>query len=81
MRETADGFELAEVDLRLRGPGELLGARQTGEAGYRIADLIRDRELLAEAKANAPKLLREYPENAQLLMLRWVHRAEDFATV
>lgn len=81
MRKTNDGFELAEVDLRLRGPGELLGARQTGEAGYRIADLMRDTELLEEAKKNAPKLLEKYPDNAKLLMQRWVHRAEDFASV
>ena len=81
MRKTNNGFELAEVDLRLRGPGELLGARQTGEAGYRIADLMRDTELLEEAKKNAPKLLAKYPNNARLLMQRWVHRAEDFASV
>jgi ATP-dependent DNA helicase RecG len=81
MRETKDGFELAEIDLRLRGPGELLGARQTGEAGYRIADLMRDQDLLYEAKKNAPDLLLQHPENAQLLVQRWVHRAEDFATV
>ncbi len=81
MRETNDGFELAEVDLRLRGPGELLGARQTGEAGYRIADLMRDQALLAEAKNNAPKLLEKYPKKAKLLIQRWVHRAEDFASV
>ena len=81
MRETNDGFELAEVDLRLRGPGELLGSRQTGEAGYRIADLMRDQQLLAAAKDNAPRLLQQYPENARLLIQRWIHRAEDFATV
>ncbi len=81
MRETSDGFELAEVDLRLRGPGELLGVRQTGEANYRIADLMRDVELLAEAKKNAPELLERYPGNAKLLMQRWVYRAEDFARV
>lgn len=81
MRETSDGFELAEVDLKLRGPGELLGVRQTGEAGYRIADLMRDVELLSEAKKNAPQLLERYPENARLLMQRWVYRAADFASV
>lgn len=81
MRETSDGFELAEIDLRLRGPGELLGARQTGDAGYRIADLMRDQRLLENAKKAAPDLLQKHPENARLLVHRWVHRAEDFATV
>ena len=81
MRETSNGFELAEIDLRLRGPGELLGSRQTGEAGYRIADLLRDQDLLAEAKHNAPELLSHYPGNAKSLIQRWVHRAEDFASV
>jgi ATP-dependent DNA helicase RecG len=81
MRETNNGFELAEIDLRLRGPGELLGARQTGEAGYRIADLMRDQALLAEAKKNAPKLLEKYPKNSKLLIDRWIHKAEEFASV
>ena len=81
MRETTNGFELAEIDLRLRGPGELLGSRQTGEAGYRIADLMRDQHLLGEAKQKAPELLERYPDNAKFLIERWVHRAEDFASV
>ena len=81
MRETGDGFELAEIDLRLRGPGELLGVRQTGEAGYRIADLMRDQDLLDDAKKKAPVLLENHPQSARLLVSRWVHRAEDFATV
>ena len=81
MRETGDGFELAEIDLRLRGPGELLGVRQTGEAGYRIADLMRDQDLLDDAKKKAPVLLENHPQSGRLLVSRWVHRAEDFATV
>lgn len=81
MRESGDGFELAEIDLRLRGPGELLGVRQTGEAGYRIADLMRDQDLLDDAKKKAPVLLENHPQSARLLVSRWVHRAEDFATV
>ncbi|HET9483845.1 MAG TPA: ATP-dependent DNA helicase RecG, partial [Xanthomonadales bacterium] len=51
MRETNDGFRIAEKDLELRGPGELLGTRQTGEAGFRVADLTRDAALLAEVGA------------------------------
>ena len=81
MRQTGNGFELAEIDLRLRGPGELLGSRQTGDVGYRIADLMRDQDLLMQAKRNAPTLKKDYPKQAKLLVDRWVHRAEDYLSV
>jgi len=68
---TTDGFELAEVDFRLRGPGELLGTRQHGLPPFRIADLLRDRELLEEARRDAQQLVAEdaglaRPEHARL---------------
>lgn len=81
MRETSDGFRLAEIDLAMRGPGELLGLRQTGEVAYRIADLIRDQSLLQQAKRVAPDILKQSPQRASQLIDRWVRRAEDFASV
>ena len=81
MRQTGNGFELAEIDLRLRGPGELLGSRQTGDVGYRIADLMRDQDLLAQAKQNACLLQKQFPQEAKLLVARWIHRAQDYHSV
>ena len=59
--QTLDGFELAEKDFKLRGPGELFGARQHGAAAFRVADLNRDREILEEACADAKELTRLDP--------------------
>ena len=53
MAETASGFELAEKDLELRGPGEVFGQRQSGAPPFKVADLVRDRELLAMARRDA----------------------------
>src|SRR5690606_27228131 len=61
MRDTHDGFVIAEKDLELRGPGELLGTRQTGLALFRLADLARDAYLLPDVHALAERLLQEYP--------------------
>ncbi len=60
-RATEDGFRLAEEDLRLRGPGEMLGARQSGLPVFRLADLVRDEDLLAEARAESRRLLEDDP--------------------
>src|SRR5690606_28588563 len=64
LRETCDGFVIAEKDLELRGPGELLGTRQTGIAGFRIADLARDGDLLPTVQAVADDLLQHQPDAA-----------------
>lgn len=81
MRETNDGFVIAERDLELRGPGEVLGTRQTGIAEFRIANLTRDRRLLPTVQQVADSLLEESPALADQLIARWtVHRAE-FAKV
>ncbi len=72
MRETQDGFFIAEKDLQLRGPGEWLGTRQTGSTLYKIADLSRDGVLLPQVKACASLLLAQYPEQAQALIERWL---------
>jgi ATP-dependent DNA helicase RecG len=79
MRETDNGFLIAEKDLQLRGPGELLGTKQTGEAGYRIADLTRDAALLPGVIELADTLLASYPESAEALVERWIGHAVRFA--
>jgi ATP-dependent DNA helicase RecG len=70
--ENTDGFEIARHDLRLRGPGELLGARQSGVPMLRFADLEKDADLLEAARTLAPQLLRDYPANAELHLQRWL---------
>jgi ATP-dependent DNA helicase RecG len=72
MRESSDGFYIAEQDLLLRGPGEVLGTRQTGEMQFKIADLQRDSDLLEKVRDTAQQLLSQYPENCQPLMDRWL---------
>jgi ATP-dependent DNA helicase RecG len=79
MRRTSDGFEIAEKDLELRGPGELLGTRQTGIAGFRVADLARDAGLLPDVRRIADLLLHDHPALAERLVVRWVGSAERFA--
>jgi ATP-dependent DNA helicase RecG len=81
MRETNDGFEIARRDLELRGPGEMLGTRQTGVAQYHIADLLRDRALLPRVRALAQDLLARQPERVAPIVRRWVGQAERYATV
>src|SRR5690554_163547 len=79
MRETSDGFVIAEKDLELRGPGELLGTRQTGLAAFRVADLVRDAGLLPEVHRLGETLLRERPEAADRLVERWIGGAARYA--
>jgi ATP-dependent DNA helicase RecG len=79
MRQTTDGFVIAEKDLELRGPGELLGTRQTGLAGFRVADLIRDAHLLPTVHRVADRLLADSPELAEQLVQRWIGSAARFA--
>src|SRR5690606_1693090 len=81
MRETNDGFEIAQRDLELRGPGEFLGTRQTGELRYRTADLVRDAHLLPLVQRAAQQLLREQPAAVQPLIDRWVGHGERYAQV
>jgi len=81
MRATNDGFEVARRDLELRGPGELLGTRQTGLAEMRVADLLRDADLLPRVQIAAEVLLREWPEHVAPLVRRWVGVAELYGRV
>jgi ATP-dependent DNA helicase RecG len=81
MRQTNDGFRIAEKDLELRGPGEVLGTRQTGEQPLRIADLQRDSHLLPEIRRTAMALLAESPERAQAIIQRWLAGSERYGQV
>jgi len=79
LRQTNDGFVIAEKDLELRGPGELLGTRQTGLVGFRIADLGRDADLLPAAQRLADALLADSPERADRVIARWIGAAVRYA--
>jgi len=72
MRETTDGFEIARRDLELRGPGEVMGTRQTGQLQFRIADLARHQGLLPRVQQVAEQILERYPEHVPPLVQRWV---------
>jgi ATP-dependent DNA helicase RecG len=81
MRDTNDGFVVARRDLELRGPGELLGTRQTGLAQMRVADLLRDADLLPRVQIAAQMLLTEWPLHVAPLIRRWVGHAEQYGRV
>jgi ATP-dependent DNA helicase RecG len=81
MRQTNDGFVIAEKDLELRGPGEVLGTRQTGDLNFRIADLQRDALLLDDAKALAQWLRQKSPQQVEPLIQRWLGRADQYGEV
>jgi ATP-dependent DNA helicase RecG len=78
MAETTDGFEIARRDLEIRGPGEFMGARQSGDALLRFADLTADHGLLEHARRAAPKLLREAPDIARNHVARWLASKADY---
>ncbi|MGH8493193.1 MAG: ATP-dependent DNA helicase RecG [Moraxellaceae bacterium] len=81
MRETTDGFRIAEKDLELRGPGEVLGTRQTGVLQFRLADLQRDGSLLPDVQLCAIEMLHKNPAAAEALMSRWLAAREHYAQV
>ena len=78
LRETNDGFMIAEKDLELRGPGELLGTRQTGDMLYRLADLQRDAHLIPHVHEMGDKLIRSYPEKVERLIDRWFGNRQHY---
>ncbi|MFN8936064.1 MAG: ATP-dependent DNA helicase RecG [Pseudomonadota bacterium] len=78
MAETTDGVEIARRDLAIRGPGEFMGARQSGEALLRFADLEQDAALLEAARDLAPRLLREHPAAASAQVQRWLGAGAEF---
>lgn len=79
MRDTNDGFRIAEKDLELRGPGEVLGTRQTGQLSFRIADLARDAHLLPTVQEVGAVLLAHHPLQAEGLITRWIGAAARYA--
>lgn len=81
IRETGDGFEIARRDLELRGPGELLGTRQTGLAQMRVADLMRDADLLPRVQEAALRLQAEHPDRIAPLTTRWIGTDDRYGRI
>ncbi|MFT4575025.1 MAG: ATP-dependent DNA helicase RecG, partial [Marinomonas primoryensis] len=81
MRETSDGFKIAEKDLELRGPGELLGTRQTGLWEFKVADLQRDKNLLDDVQKAAALLHNRYPDRISPLLSRWLPNHDQYLNV
>ncbi len=81
MRETQDGFAIAEQDLLIRGPGEIFGSRQSGEAQFKIADLLRDAHFLDEIRALADEILDQEPDTALALINRWLTQPDTISQV
>lgn len=76
MRTTTDGFVIADIDLELRGPGEVLGTRQTGDVRLRIASLLRDQHLLPAVQTAAREVVAHYPERVEALTQRWLQQPD-----
>ena len=81
MRETNDGFVIAEKDLELRGPGEMLGTRQTGLLQFKVADLMRDADLLPAVRDAAQALLERWPQHVSPLLERWLRHGQQYGQV
>ena len=79
MRETNDGFKIAEKDLAMRGAGEILGTRQTGDIGFKIADLSADASLLPLAKQNAEEIIENNPDYGQKIINNWLPKGNEFS--
>ncbi|MBA1241469.1 ATP-dependent DNA helicase RecG [Pseudomonas japonica] len=81
MRETNDGFVIAEKDLELRGPGEMLGTRQTGLLQFKVADLMRDAHLLPAVRDAAQQLIARWPNHVTPLLERWLRHGQQYGQV
>jgi ATP-dependent DNA helicase RecG len=81
LRDSHDGFVIAEKDLELRGPGELMGTRQTGQMQFKIADLSRDSDLLDNIQQTADILFNQSSEAIAPLIKRWLGEATDYSEV
>lgn len=79
LRDSNDGFVIAQRDLEIRGPGEVLGTKQTGLAEFKIADLIRDKALVQQARPIAKQLLLQHQEQVDAIIARWLPEREQFA--
>jgi ATP-dependent DNA helicase RecG len=76
MKETNDGFKISEIDMKIRGSGEILGTKQSGGMELKIADLMRDAHHLDNAEELA-NILISYPNEVEILMKRWVGNKQD----
>jgi ATP-dependent DNA helicase RecG len=81
LRDTNDGFVVAQRDLELRGPGELLGTKQTGLPEYRIANLVRDAELMPQVQVTAEAVRQLGPDIAAAIVRRWLGDAGRYGKV
>lgn len=79
LRHTTDGFELARIDLELRGPGEVLGTKQSGDMQMRIANLSKDLSQLPEVQKAARWLIENHPERIEVILRRWLGKAVEYA--
>lgn len=79
LRDSQDGFYIAEKDLEIRGAGEVLGTKQTGMAEFKVADLMRDRKMITTVQHYAQRLLTEYPERVEPLIRRWLGQREIYS--
>ena len=81
MRDTQDGFVISEKDLEIRGPGEMLGTKQTGVTEFKVANLMRDRKMLPTVQFYAKQLSQKYPQQTDLLIRRWLNNREIYGNV
>jgi len=81
MRQTSDGFEIARHDLEFRGPGELMGTRQTGDHTLKVANIVRDQNLLPLVEQAASYLLQSCPQNVAPIIQRWIMHKAQYAGV
>ena len=81
LRESSDGFFVAQKDLELRGPGEVLGTRQTGLMQLKCADLVRDADLLPRVTRVSEALAHDAPESVEPLIRRWISGAHEYGKV
>ncbi|HHT7700190.1 ATP-dependent DNA helicase RecG [Pasteurella multocida] len=81
LRDTQDGFVISEKDLEIRGPGEVLGTKQTGVAEFKVANLMRDRKMIPTVQYYARRLIAEQPEVATKLIQRWINQREIYTHV
>ena len=78
IRRCNDGFRIAQEDLKIRGPGQVLGTKQTGLASFKLADVQRDEDLLEDARQGARRILKQHPERVAPLVHRWLGQADRY---
>ncbi|MCH8176049.1 MAG: ATP-dependent DNA helicase RecG, partial [Proteobacteria bacterium] len=81
LRQSNDGFYIAEKDLELRGPGQILGTQQTGLMRFKVADIVRDANLLDEVRAASEQIMSQYPDIIDPLIARWLGEKINYAKV